>query len=77
DYEVDPINAKDMIAKEFATHVPKMIEDLFRKHMHNITLNLYLITSSSTARKSFANLQQQLYLTMKSKLQDQAADPEI
>ncbi|GJY80700.1 hypothetical protein Tco_0493451 [Tanacetum coccineum] len=35
DREVDPINAKDMIAKEFVTHGPKMIKDLFRKHMHN------------------------------------------
>ncbi|GJS43189.1 hypothetical protein Tco_0568232 [Tanacetum coccineum] len=51
DHKVDPINAKDMIAKEFATHRPKMIEDLFQKHMHNTTLNLYPTTSSSTARK--------------------------
>ncbi|GKA18794.1 hypothetical protein Tco_0698709 [Tanacetum coccineum] len=29
DREVDPINAKEMIAKEFATHGPKMIEELF------------------------------------------------
>ncbi|GJS91428.1 hypothetical protein Tco_0774064 [Tanacetum coccineum] len=33
DREVDLINAKEMIAKEFATHGPKMIEELFRKHM--------------------------------------------
>nr|GEW34135.1 hypothetical protein [Tanacetum cinerariifolium] len=29
DREVDPINAQEMIAKEFATHGPKMIEELF------------------------------------------------
>ncbi|GJS50166.1 hypothetical protein Tco_0600287 [Tanacetum coccineum] len=29
DYEVDPINAQEMISKEFATHAPKMIEELF------------------------------------------------
>ncbi|GJS59989.1 hypothetical protein Tco_0654773 [Tanacetum coccineum] len=33
DREVNLINAKEMIAKEFATHGPKMIEELFRKHM--------------------------------------------
>ncbi|GJV65344.1 reverse transcriptase domain-containing protein [Tanacetum coccineum] len=33
DREVDPINAQEMIAKEFATHGPKMIEELFQKHM--------------------------------------------
>ncbi|GJY89021.1 retrovirus-related pol polyprotein from transposon TNT 1-94 [Tanacetum coccineum] len=29
DYEVDPINAQEMISKEFATHAPKMIKELF------------------------------------------------
>ncbi|GJV79091.1 hypothetical protein Tco_1514961 [Tanacetum coccineum] len=29
DCEVDPINAQEMISKEFATHAPKMIEELF------------------------------------------------
>ncbi|GJV30573.1 retrovirus-related pol polyprotein from transposon TNT 1-94 [Tanacetum coccineum] len=77
DCEVDPINAKEMIAKEFATHGPKMIEELFRKHMQNTTLNLYPITRTSIAGKSSAYLQHQLYLNMKSKPQDQAADPEI
>ncbi|GKE42641.1 hypothetical protein Tco_1469925 [Tanacetum coccineum] len=41
DREVDPINAHEMISKEFATHAPKMIEELFRKHMQNTTLNIY------------------------------------
>ncbi|GJV65028.1 hypothetical protein Tco_1475856 [Tanacetum coccineum] len=77
DREVDPINAKEMIAKEFATHGTKMIEDLFRKHMQNTTLNLYPTTSSSTARNSSTDLQHQLYLNMKSNPQDQAADSEL
>ncbi|GJW42532.1 hypothetical protein Tco_0071331 [Tanacetum coccineum] len=77
DREVDPINAKDMIAKEFATHGPKMIEELFRKHMQHTTLNLYPTTSSSTAGKSSAGLQYHLYLNMKTNPQDQAADAEI
>nr|GEU55269.1 hypothetical protein [Tanacetum cinerariifolium] len=66
-----------MLAKEFATHGPKMIEELFRKHMQNTTLNFYPTTSMSTAGKSSADLQHQLYLNMKSKPQDQAANPEI
>nr|GEV06934.1 hypothetical protein [Tanacetum cinerariifolium] len=45
--------------------------------MHNTTLNLYPTTSSSTAGKSFADLQHQLYLNMKSNPQDQAADSEL
>ncbi|GKE32882.1 hypothetical protein Tco_1452204, partial [Tanacetum coccineum] len=60
--EVDPINAHEMIAKEFATHVPKIIEELFRKHMQNSTLNIYPTTSTSTVGKSCADLQHQLYL---------------
>ncbi|GKC20950.1 hypothetical protein Tco_1023100, partial [Tanacetum coccineum] len=75
DPEVDPINAQEMISKEFATHAPKVIEELFRKHMQHTTLNLYSTTSSSTAGKSLADLQQQLYLKMRSTPQDQAVDP--
>ncbi|GKE09580.1 hypothetical protein Tco_1413131 [Tanacetum coccineum] len=77
DREVDSINAQEMITKEFATHGPKMIEKLFQKNMQNKTLNLYPTTSMSIAGKSFADLQHQLYLNMKSKPQDQAVDPEI
>ncbi|GJT25845.1 retrovirus-related pol polyprotein from transposon TNT 1-94 [Tanacetum coccineum] len=77
DRKVDTINTQELFFKEFATHAPKMIKELFRKHMHNTTLNLYPTTSSSVARKSMGDLQQQLYLNMKSKPQDQAADPEL
>nr|GEV22171.1 retrovirus-related Pol polyprotein from transposon TNT 1-94 [Tanacetum cinerariifolium] len=70
DREVDPINAQEMIAKVFTTHGQKMIEELFQKHMHNTTLNHYPTTSMSTAGKSSANLQHQLYLNMKSKCLD-------
>nr|GEV58181.1 hypothetical protein [Tanacetum cinerariifolium] len=52
-------------------------DDNVEKTDKNTTLNLYPTTSSSTPRKSSANLQHQLYLNMKSKPQDQAADPEI
>ncbi|GJW75711.1 hypothetical protein Tco_0135081 [Tanacetum coccineum] len=77
DRKVDLKNAKEMIDKEFETHGPKIIEELFRKHMQNTTLNLYPTTSTSTARKSSADLQHHLYLNMKSKPQDQAAVLEI
>nr|GEV28286.1 hypothetical protein [Tanacetum cinerariifolium] len=77
DHEIKPINAQEMMAKEFATYGPKMIEELFLKHMHNTTLNLYPIASLPTAETLSADLQHQLYLKRKSKPQDQAIDPEI
>nr|GEX06579.1 hypothetical protein [Tanacetum cinerariifolium] len=70
----------ELISKEFATYGPKMIEELFQKHMQNTTLNLsptLSTPSSSTAIMSTADLQYQLYLSMKSKPQDQAADPDL
>ncbi|GKC43762.1 hypothetical protein Tco_1061484 [Tanacetum coccineum] len=77
DREVSPVDISGMVSKEFSTHGPKLIEEFFRKHMQNTTLNIYPKTSSSTASTSFTDLQQQLYLNMKAKPQDQAADPEI
>ncbi|GKC30204.1 hypothetical protein Tco_1037498 [Tanacetum coccineum] len=44
---------------------------------NNTALNLYPTTSSSTIDISTADLQHQLYLNMKSKPQDQAADLEL
>ncbi|GKA97318.1 hypothetical protein Tco_0825212 [Tanacetum coccineum] len=44
---------------------------------NNTVLSLYPTTSLSTATTSTANIQHQLYLTMKANLQDQAADPEL
>ncbi|GKB31021.1 hypothetical protein Tco_0870422 [Tanacetum coccineum] len=80
DREVSPRNVPKLISKEFSTQRPKMIEELFRKHMQNTILNLYPTSStpsSSTATMSTADLQYQLYLNMKSKPQDQAADPDL
>ncbi|GJT52523.1 hypothetical protein Tco_0978680 [Tanacetum coccineum] len=77
DQEVSPVDISGMVSKEFAAHRPKLIKELFRKHMQNITLNLYPKTSPSTATTSSVDLQQQLYLNMKAKPHDQAADPEI
>ncbi|GJY09342.1 hypothetical protein Tco_0377527 [Tanacetum coccineum] len=70
DQEVSPVDISGLVSKAFVTHAQKMIEELFRQHMQNTTLNLYPKSSSSTARKSSADLQQQLYQTMKAKTQD-------
>ncbi|GKE22946.1 hypothetical protein Tco_1434458 [Tanacetum coccineum] len=67
DREVSPVDISGMVSKEFAAHGPKLIEELFRKHMQNTTLNLYPKSRSSTATKSAVDLQQQLYQTMKAK----------
>ncbi|GJZ83219.1 hypothetical protein Tco_0648392 [Tanacetum coccineum] len=75
--EVSPVDISGMVFIEFAAHGPKLIEELFRKHMQNTTLNRYPKTKSSTATTSSVDLQQQLYLSMQTKPQDQAVDPEI
>ncbi|GKE30430.1 hypothetical protein Tco_1445814 [Tanacetum coccineum] len=75
--EITPTYVPKLISKEFATHAPKMIEEVFQKHMWHTTLNLYPTTSTSTAEISIVDLQHQLYLKMKSKLQDQAADSKL
>ncbi|GKB61573.1 hypothetical protein Tco_0917759 [Tanacetum coccineum] len=62
DREVSPVDISGMVSKEFVAHGPKLIEELFRKHMQNTTLNLYPKTMSLTATTSSADLQQQLYL---------------
>ncbi|GJR41229.1 hypothetical protein Tco_1216913 [Tanacetum coccineum] len=67
DQEIASTSVPKLISKEFATHEPKMIEELFRKYTQNTTLNLYPTTSLSTAEKSNADLQHQLYLNMNSK----------
>ncbi|GJV71275.1 hypothetical protein Tco_1491270 [Tanacetum coccineum] len=77
DREVSLVDIFGMVSKEFAAHGPKLIEELFRKHMQHTTLNLYPKTKSLTATTSSADLQQQLYLSMKTKPQNQAANPEI
>ncbi|GJZ54320.1 hypothetical protein Tco_0609205 [Tanacetum coccineum] len=73
DREVSLVDIFGMVSKAFAAHAPKMIKELFRQHMQNTTLNLYPKSRSSTATKSFVDLQQQLYQTMKEKPQDQSA----
>ncbi|GJW91376.1 hypothetical protein Tco_0168929 [Tanacetum coccineum] len=68
----------EMINKEILRLVKLAVnKDREVDPINNTTLNLYPTTSSSTVRKSMADLQQRLYLNMKSKPQDQAADPEL
>ncbi|GKD30363.1 hypothetical protein Tco_1241141, partial [Tanacetum coccineum] len=38
DREVSPVDISGMVSKEFVAHGPKLIEELFRKHMQNTTL---------------------------------------
>ncbi|GKE17420.1 hypothetical protein Tco_1424997, partial [Tanacetum coccineum] len=64
-----------LISQEFVTHAPKIIEEHFRIYMQNTVLNVHLTRSTSTTTTS--DLQQQLYLMMKSDLQAQVADLEL
>ncbi|GJW56543.1 hypothetical protein Tco_0103274 [Tanacetum coccineum] len=45
-----------LISKEFATHVPKIIEELFKIHVQNNVIQVHPTTSSSTATTSSADL---------------------
>ncbi|GJV01102.1 hypothetical protein Tco_1334671 [Tanacetum coccineum] len=63
----------EMINKE----MPRLVNLAVNKDCEHTTLNIYPTTSSSTAGKSTTDLQQQLYLKMKSTPQDQAVDLEL
>ncbi|GJU64116.1 hypothetical protein Tco_1245951 [Tanacetum coccineum] len=76
DREIFAVVVSKLVSKEFATHAPKIIEELFMLHMKNKVLNVHPTVSISTA-KTTAELKQQLYLKMKIDLQAQAADLEM
>ncbi|GKC58506.1 hypothetical protein Tco_1086104 [Tanacetum coccineum] len=65
-----------LTSQEFTAHAPKITEELFRIHMQNTILNVHPTTSASTATIT-SDLQEQLYLKMKSDLQAQVVDPEL
>ncbi|GKD47605.1 hypothetical protein Tco_1276581, partial [Tanacetum coccineum] len=65
----------ELVSKEFATHAPNIIEELFKRHMKNKVLNVHYTVSILTTTTT-ADLKQ-LYLKMKTDLQAQAADPEM
>nr|GEY74155.1 putative reverse transcriptase domain-containing protein [Tanacetum cinerariifolium] len=76
DREILISNVPELISREFSTHTPKIIEELFKIHMKNTVLNVHPTINTSTATTT-ADLQQQLYLKMKSDLQAQVSDPEL
>ncbi|GJW38038.1 hypothetical protein Tco_0060958 [Tanacetum coccineum] len=66
-----------LISKEFDAQAPQIIEELFKKYVQNNVIQVHPTTTTSTETTSSADLQQQLYLKMKSNLQDQANDPTL
>ncbi|GJY22916.1 hypothetical protein Tco_0396574 [Tanacetum coccineum] len=65
-----------LVSKEFVDQAPQIIEELFKSYVSNNVIQVHPTASTSTSTTSSVILQQQLYLKMKSNLQDQAADPE-
>ncbi|GJR27723.1 hypothetical protein Tco_1103955 [Tanacetum coccineum] len=63
-----------LISKEFDAHAPKIIEDLFKHYVQTNVIQVHPTSTTSTDTTSSANLQQHLYLKIKSNLQDQAND---
>ncbi|GJT96026.1 hypothetical protein Tco_1091544 [Tanacetum coccineum] len=66
-----------LISKDFDAHAPKIIEDLFKHYVQTNVIQVHPTTTTSTDKTSSAELQQQLYLKMKSNFQDQANDPTL
>ncbi|GJS47302.1 hypothetical protein Tco_0597423 [Tanacetum coccineum] len=66
-----------LISKEFDSHAPQIIEELFKNYVQNNVIQVHPTTTTSTETTSSADLQQQLYLKMKSNPQDQANDPTL
>ncbi|GJW37009.1 hypothetical protein Tco_0059929 [Tanacetum coccineum] len=67
----------DHVSQEFHTHTPKIIEELFKSYVQSNVIQVHPTTTTSTETTSSADLQQQLYLKIKSNLQDQANDPAL
>ncbi|GJZ17606.1 hypothetical protein Tco_0553729, partial [Tanacetum coccineum] len=66
-----------LISKEFDTHAPMIIEELFKQYVQHNVIQVHPTTTTSTDTTSSADLQQQLYSKMKRSLQDQANDPAL
>ncbi|GJT86435.1 hypothetical protein Tco_1068152 [Tanacetum coccineum] len=65
-----------LIFKKFADHAPTIIEELFKNHINKNVITVHPIISSSIATTT-TDLQHQLYLKLKSNLQNQVDDPEL
>ncbi|GJV26060.1 hypothetical protein Tco_1378755 [Tanacetum coccineum] len=59
-------------SQEFKTHAPKIIIELFKEYVQSNVIHVHPTIISSTTPDSSADLQYQLYLKMKSSLQDRA-----
>ncbi|GKA33964.1 hypothetical protein Tco_0720393 [Tanacetum coccineum] len=77
DREISTTNVHELISREFDVHALKIIEELFKIHMKETVLNVHPTTSTSTATTTTTDIQHQLYLKMKSNLQDQVDDLEL
>ncbi|GKE73473.1 hypothetical protein Tco_1535514, partial [Tanacetum coccineum] len=60
------------VSQEFKTYAPKIITELFKDYVQPTVIHVYPTTVSSAILNSSADLQYQLYLKMKSSLQDRA-----
>ncbi|GKD56490.1 hypothetical protein Tco_1289877 [Tanacetum coccineum] len=58
----------DLVSQEFNAHAPKIIEELFKNYVQTNVIQVHPTATTSTETTSSANLQQQLYLKMKSNL---------
>nr|GEW22883.1 hypothetical protein [Tanacetum cinerariifolium] len=76
DREIFTYVVPELVSKEFATHAPKIIEELFKLHMKHKVLNVHPTVRISTT-KTTADLKQTLYLKIKTDLQAQETDPEM
>ncbi|GJR27182.1 retrovirus-related pol polyprotein from transposon TNT 1-94 [Tanacetum coccineum] len=66
-----------LIPKEFDAQAPQIIEELFKNYVQNTVIQVHPTTTTSIDTTSSTDLQQQLYLKVKSNLLDQANDPAL
>ncbi|GJR63484.1 hypothetical protein Tco_1505646 [Tanacetum coccineum] len=77
DHDAFRSEVPDLISQEFNARAPNIIEELFKNYVQTNVIQVHPTTTTSTKTTSSADLQQQLYLKMKSNLQDQANDPAL
>nr|GEW15029.1 hypothetical protein [Tanacetum cinerariifolium] len=77
DLDAFRFEVQDLVSQEYNAQAPNINEELFKNHIQSNVIQVYPTTTTSTKTTSSADLQHQLYVTMKSKSQDQAADLEI
>ncbi|GKA82550.1 hypothetical protein Tco_0789298 [Tanacetum coccineum] len=62
------------VSQEFKTHAPRIISELFNEYVQSNVIHVHPTITPLTTPISSTELQYQLYLKMKSSLQDQADD---